>query len=220
MLDRVHYEGPDPFRGGRRRLLLSLPFMARTLTATDLLPALAVVRVCAACDAWVFCSLLMLLPASEQTPWLDDKHVVFGEVIDGARTVKDIELLGSNSGKTSKPVRALAFCFGFDHWRCFVGGGAMVRGSRCCCKGSVFCWLGFGQVPNRRFTYIRVCFENDMLWCSSMKLHTSAVFTNMFFFCSWRGRSLSGTVRDSTPTTFSPNTYTHLLLYFVFMRTT
>lgn len=41
----------------------------------------------------------------EQTPWLDDKHVVFGEVIDGARTVKDIELLGSSSGKTSKTVR-------------------------------------------------------------------------------------------------------------------
>lgn len=31
--------------------------------------------------------------------------MVFGEVIDGARTVKDIELLGSNSGKPSKTVR-------------------------------------------------------------------------------------------------------------------
>ncbi|CAM9867017.1 unnamed protein product [Scytosiphon promiscuus] len=39
-----------------------------------------------------------------KTPWLDDKHVVFGEVIDGARTVKDIELLGSSSGKPSKKV--------------------------------------------------------------------------------------------------------------------
>lgn len=53
-------------------------------------------------------ALLLRLLAVEQTPWLDDKHVVFGEVIDGARTVKDIELLGSNSGKTSKAVRALA----------------------------------------------------------------------------------------------------------------
>lgn len=54
-------------------------------------------------------SHLLLLPpppVGKQTPWLDDKHVVFGEVVDGARTVKDIELLGSNSGKTSKAVRA------------------------------------------------------------------------------------------------------------------
>ncbi|CAM9799410.1 unnamed protein product [Ectocarpus fasciculatus] len=40
-----------------------------------------------------------------KTPWLDDKHVVFGEVIDGARTVKDIELLGSSGGKPSKKIK-------------------------------------------------------------------------------------------------------------------
>ncbi|CAB1103120.1 unnamed protein product [Ectocarpus sp. CCAP 1310/34] len=40
-----------------------------------------------------------------KTPWLDDKHVVFGEVIDGARTVKDIELLGSSGGKPSKQIK-------------------------------------------------------------------------------------------------------------------
>lgn len=36
------------------------------------------------------------------TNWLDGKHVVFGEVIDGINVVKVLEGLGSKSGKTSK----------------------------------------------------------------------------------------------------------------------
>ena len=39
-----------------------------------------------------------------KTPWLDGKHVVFGEVIDGMEVVKTIEAVGSQSGKTSKPI--------------------------------------------------------------------------------------------------------------------
>ncbi|CDS05371.1 Putative Peptidyl-prolyl cis-trans isomerase [Lichtheimia ramosa] len=31
-------------------------------------------------------------------PWLDGKHVVFGEVVDGLNVVKQIEQLGSESG--------------------------------------------------------------------------------------------------------------------------
>jgi cyclophilin family peptidyl-prolyl cis-trans isomerase len=34
------------------------------------------------------------------TPWLDGKHVVFGEVTDGMELVKTIESLGSRTGQT------------------------------------------------------------------------------------------------------------------------
>jgi len=39
-----------------------------------------------------------------KTDWLDGKHVVFGSVVDGMNVVKAIEAVGSQSGKTSKPV--------------------------------------------------------------------------------------------------------------------
>ncbi|ODN73531.1 peptidyl-prolyl cis-trans isomerase [Cryptococcus amylolentus CBS 6039] len=39
-----------------------------------------------------------------KTPWLDGKHVVFGEVTSGQDLVQQIEKLGSNSGSVSKPV--------------------------------------------------------------------------------------------------------------------
>lgn len=35
-----------------------------------------------------------------KTDWLDGRHVVFGEVIEGMETVRAIEALGSESGKT------------------------------------------------------------------------------------------------------------------------
>merc|ERR1711879_787581 len=39
-----------------------------------------------------------------KTGWLDGKHCVFGSVCDGMDVVKKIEAVGSQSGKTSKPV--------------------------------------------------------------------------------------------------------------------
>merc|ERR1712066_20423 len=40
-----------------------------------------------------------------KTQWLDGKHVVFGEVVDGTmEVVKAIEAVGSQNGKTAKAV--------------------------------------------------------------------------------------------------------------------
>lgn len=41
---------------------------------------------------------------TEKTSWLDGKHVVFGQVVDGYNVVEEMEKQGSESGKTSSPV--------------------------------------------------------------------------------------------------------------------
>src|ERR1700691_5096636 len=38
------------------------------------------------------------------TSWLDGKHVVFGKVLEGLDVMKEIEGVGSSSGKPSKTV--------------------------------------------------------------------------------------------------------------------
>ncbi|ERN13443.1 peptidyl-prolyl cis-trans isomerase [Amborella trichopoda] len=39
-----------------------------------------------------------------KTAWLDGKHVVFGQIVEGMDVVKAVEKVGSDSGRTSKPV--------------------------------------------------------------------------------------------------------------------
>merc|ERR1712178_187341 len=41
----------------------------------------------------------------DKTSWLDGRHVVFGEVLEGMDLVKSLEAVGSQSGKTSKKVK-------------------------------------------------------------------------------------------------------------------
>lgn len=40
-----------------------------------------------------------------KTDWLDGKHVVFGSVTQGMDVVQKMEAVGSQSGKTRKPVK-------------------------------------------------------------------------------------------------------------------
>lgn len=39
------------------------------------------------------------------TPWLDGKHTLFGEVTEGMDVLKKLEAAGSQSGKTSEPLK-------------------------------------------------------------------------------------------------------------------
>ena len=41
---------------------------------------------------------------TEITSWLDGKHVVFGEVVEGFDILRKVEKMGSQSGKTSKKI--------------------------------------------------------------------------------------------------------------------
>jgi cyclophilin family peptidyl-prolyl cis-trans isomerase len=39
------------------------------------------------------------------TPWLDGKHTIYGKVVDGLDVLKKLEAAGSESGRTSEPLK-------------------------------------------------------------------------------------------------------------------
>ena len=39
------------------------------------------------------------------TPWLDGKHTIFGEVVEGMDTLKTLEKFGSRAGRPSEPLK-------------------------------------------------------------------------------------------------------------------
>jgi len=40
-----------------------------------------------------------------ETPWLDDNHTIFGEVVDGMDTLRALEARGSQGGQTTEPLQ-------------------------------------------------------------------------------------------------------------------
>ncbi|XP_043951772.1 peptidylprolyl isomerase Ab (cyclophilin A) [Gambusia affinis] len=46
---------------------------------------------------------------TERTPWLDGKHVVFGQVVEGMDVVRKMESYGSSKGRTSVKI-VIAYC--------------------------------------------------------------------------------------------------------------
>jgi hypothetical protein len=42
------------------------------------------------------------------TPWLDGRHVVFGEVVEGMDVVREIEQVGTESGKLTSKVTIIS----------------------------------------------------------------------------------------------------------------
>jgi len=41
----------------------------------------------------------------KETPWLDGKHTIFGEVVEGMDVLKKLEAAGSQSGRPSEPLK-------------------------------------------------------------------------------------------------------------------
>ena len=42
-----------------------------------------------------------------ETPWLDGKHTIFGEIVEGMETAKALESFGSKSGRPSKMLKMI-----------------------------------------------------------------------------------------------------------------
>ena len=51
-----------------------------------------------------FCLVIVTPIFSYVQPWLDGKHVVFGQVSSGMEVLKQIESFGSSTGRTTHPI--------------------------------------------------------------------------------------------------------------------
>ena len=70
-------------------------------------PRLALHRRNPRCPLLHFNHIAQFFITTAVTSWLDGKHVVFGEVVEGYEVVKDIEKMGSGNGQPKEKIKII-----------------------------------------------------------------------------------------------------------------
>ena len=78
--------------------------MSRCSRAPDESPFLPPSSSSSSSSSSSFRHLLISGACQVKTPWLDGKHVVFGEVLEGLDVMRAVEALGSRSGSTKSKI--------------------------------------------------------------------------------------------------------------------